>query len=86
MIANDNNAKNVLGTQLQPCCFEPKMGAKCCFQIWKKKNIKREIIEYPKTHKDFQFLKYGPKDEDGQPTPPEGADFALRHMVLIVVK
>ena len=22
---------------MKPCCFEPKMGAKCCFQIWKKK-------------------------------------------------
>lgn len=63
---------------MSPCCFEPKMGAKCCFQIWKKKNIKRDIIEYPKTHKDFEFLKYGPKDDDGQPTPPEGADFALK--------
>jgi hypothetical protein len=63
---------------MKPCCFEPKMGAKCCFQIWKKKEIKRPIVEYAKTHKDFEFLKYGPKDEDGQPTPPEGADFSLK--------
>jgi len=63
---------------MKPCCFEPKMDAKCCFQIWKKKKILRPIIEYAKKHKDFDFLKYGPKDEDGQPTPPEGADFALK--------
>jgi len=63
---------------MKPCCFEPKMGAKCCFQIWKKKNILRPIVEYEKTHEDFEFLKYGPKDEDHQPTPPEGADFALK--------
>ena len=43
-----------------------------------RKKYKRRIIEYAKTHKDFGFLKYGPKDEDGQPTPPEGADFALK--------
>jgi hypothetical protein len=63
---------------MKPCCFEPKMDAKCCFQIWKKKDIIRPIIEYAKKHKDFEFLKYGPKDEDGQPTPPKGADFALK--------
>ena len=26
MIANDNDAKNVLGTKLQPCCFETQTG------------------------------------------------------------
>ena len=26
IIANDNEAKNVLGTTLKPCCFEPKTG------------------------------------------------------------
>jgi uncharacterized protein (DUF2237 family) len=26
MIANDNEAKNVLGTKLELCCFEPKTG------------------------------------------------------------
>jgi uncharacterized protein (DUF2237 family) len=26
MIANDNKAKNILGTQLEPCCFETKTG------------------------------------------------------------
>ena len=26
MISNDNEAKNVLGTKLQPCCFDPKTG------------------------------------------------------------
>lgn len=26
MIANDNKVSNVLGTELEPCCFEPKTG------------------------------------------------------------
>lgn len=26
MISNDNEAKNVLGKKLQPCCFDPKTG------------------------------------------------------------
>jgi len=26
MISSDNKAKNVLGTKLEPCCFEPKTG------------------------------------------------------------
>ena len=26
MISNDNEAKNVLGTKLETCCFEPKTG------------------------------------------------------------
>ena len=26
MIANDNEAKNILGTKLESCCFEPKTG------------------------------------------------------------
>lgn len=27
---------------------------------------------------DWEFLKFGPKDCNNQPTPPENADFALR--------
>lgn len=63
---------------LSPCCFTPKMGAKCCFQIWIKKAELRPLIVYDKTHVDFTFLKHGPKDEKNQPTPPIGADFAIR--------
>ena len=63
---------------LKPCCFTPKMNAKCCFQIWKKTEIPRKIIIYDKTHPHFTFLKHGPKDERNQPTPPIGADFVIK--------
>lgn len=63
---------------LKPCCFIPKMDAKCCFQIWSKQAINRNIIHYEKTHKDFIFLKHGAKDIHGQPTPPDNAHFALK--------
>lgn len=61
-------------------CFEPNMSAKCCLQIWTKRSvaIKRNIIVYNKTHVDFTFIKYGPKDKNNQPTVPNGADFALK--------
>jgi hypothetical protein len=64
-----------------PCCFTPKMTAKCCFQIWTRTSTtaaKRQIIKYDKTHKDFKFMKHGPKDKDNQPTPPESSDFAIK--------
>ena len=63
---------------LKPCCFTPSMDAKCCFQIWVKSNNKREKIIYDKTHNDFNFVKMGPKDEKGQPTPPKNVDFAMK--------
>lgn len=63
---------------LKPCCFTPKMSAKCCFQIWKRDGIPRKIVKYKTTHKDFSFVKHGPKDDNGQPTPPTGADFAMK--------
>jgi len=63
---------------VKPCCFTPNMDAKCCFQIWMKNKIKRKIINYDKTHPDFEFLKLGPKDEKKQPTPPLGADFVMK--------
>lgn len=62
----------------KPCCFEPKMDAKCCFQIWKRTTEKRNMVIYDKTHKDFVFLKHGPRDEKGQPTPATGADFVMK--------
>jgi len=61
-----------------PCCFSPPMMVKCCFQIWEKKAIKREIVDLQTTHSDWEFLKFGPNDEKGQPTPPLDADFAMR--------
>jgi hypothetical protein len=63
---------------VKPCCFEPSMNAKCCFQIWKKRNERRNIIKNPVIHKDFEFMGFGPLDGKNQPTPPEGADFALK--------
>ena len=62
----------------KPCSFIPKMNVKCCFQIWIKKDYKRLLKEKILTHEDFKFINFGPKDENNQPTPPEGADFAIR--------
>lgn len=63
---------------LNPCCFTPKMSAKCCFQIWIRSATKRKKVKYDSSHKDFQFMKHGPKDKNNQPTPPNNADFALK--------
>ena len=35
---------------IKPCIFTPKMTVKCCFQIWKKSDIVREIIKLPTTN------------------------------------
>ena len=61
-----------------PCCFSPIMSVKCCFQIWEKKELERSFIDLPKKHDDWEFLKLGKNDDNGQPTPPLDADFALR--------
>ena len=29
---------------ITPCCFTPKMTAKCCFQVWVKKEVKRKDL------------------------------------------
>lgn len=63
---------------LSPCCFEPTMNAKCCFQIWTKKDSHRGKVVYEKTHPHFDFVKYGPQDDNGQPTPPTDVDFAVK--------
>jgi hypothetical protein len=63
---------------LNPCSFSPKMSAKCCFQIWVKKNIPRDLVYHEKSHPDFVFLKHGQKDIQNQPTPPIGADFTIK--------
>ena len=36
------------------------------------------LIDLPTKHNDWDFLSFGPTDENGQPTPPVGADFAMR--------
>jgi hypothetical protein len=61
-----------------PCSFEPPMSVKCCFQIWIKKNKPRKEIILDLTHDDWEFIPFGPKDDNGQPTPPKNVDFALR--------
>lgn len=43
-----------------------------------KKDFSRSIIDLPTTHTDWKFLPFGPLDEFKQPTPPKGADFAMR--------
>ena len=63
---------------LKPCCFSPPMMVKCCFQIWERTTETREKKDLPTCHIDWQFLSLGPIDRKGQPTPPAGADFALR--------
>lgn len=63
---------------MKPCSFSPPMMAKCCFQIWKRDDVCRDIITIPKIHDDWDFLPFGSKDEKGQPTPPSNADFAIR--------
>jgi len=57
---------------IKPCCFTPKMSAKCCFQIWIKKERKREKILFDKTHNDFQFLKHKGKNY------PKNYDFVIK--------
>lgn len=63
---------------INPCCFTPKMTAKCCFQIWVKQETTRKKIVYDKTHSDFKFLKHGPNDDNNQPTPPQNCDFVIK--------
>ena len=63
---------------MKPCSFSPPMSAKCCFQIWTRTDNVRKIQKLPTKHKDWDFLALGKKDEFGQPTPPVGADFAVR--------
>lgn len=62
----------------KPCCFTPQMMVKCCFQVWERRTTIRQKIDLPTTHLDWEFLKFGPKDKHNQPTPPLGADFAIR--------
>jgi hypothetical protein len=83
----DENFRLVRDNELptNPCCFTPPMMAKCCFQIWERIEVGengtttvREKVNLPTTHPDWTFLSYGPLDDRGQPTPPNGADFAIR--------
>lgn len=60
-----------------PCSFNPPMQVKCCFQIWERREEDRDFIKLPTKHSDWDFISHGPDDNNGQPTPPKGADFAL---------
>lgn len=71
-LVHDNEIPN------KPCCFSPPMAVKCCFQIWERRVEHRPFVELPTKHADWIFLSFGPIDENGQPTPPDGADFAMR--------
>mgnify|MGYP000007651423 CR=1 FL=1 len=61
-------------------CFTPNMNAKCCFQIWERKEVPRSKIILPTVCDDFVFIKYGAKDSKNQPTVPELSqfDFAIK--------
>ena len=58
--------------------FEPHMQAKCCFQVWVRAEAPRRPVALEGSHPDWTFLPLGPRDARGQPTPPEGASFAVR--------
>jgi hypothetical protein len=62
---------------MSPCSFQPPIAAKCCFQIWRRTNTLRPTQALPVAHADWDFLPFGPDDENDQPTPPNGADFAI---------
>jgi hypothetical protein len=62
----------------KPCSFTPQMSVKCCYQVWERKSILRAIIKLPTSNSDWNFLQFGALDDNKQPTPPIGADFAIR--------
>jgi len=76
----DNSFHLVLDEDIpmKPCSFEPPMSVKCCFQIWEKRDVLRENIILETSHEDWTFLSFGQLDVNGQPTPPNGADFAIK--------
>jgi hypothetical protein len=73
----DLNFHLIYNEDINERIFTPDMAAKCCFQIWKRKDTKREKVTLKTIHKDWTFLPFGPIDDNGQPTPPENADFAF---------
>lgn len=66
---------NSIDLPTNPCCFTPSMQVKCCFQIWQRKEIRREKIVLSMKHKDWEFKSYITKDNDLH--PPE-ADFLMK--------
>jgi hypothetical protein len=49
---------------MKPCSFSPPMMAKCCFQIWEKRDTQRPIVKLSTIHNDWDFLGLGSKDAD----------------------
>lgn len=76
----DKNFHLIVDIELstKPCCFTPSLSVKCCFQVYKRSEIKREFIKLPVSCDDWEFIKYGPKDDKGQPTVPKNIDFAMK--------
>lgn len=74
----DFHLVNDMEVPVRPCVFHPTMSVKCCFQIWQRRAEPRAPLRIPTSHPHWEFLKYGPLDERGQPTPPAGASFAIR--------
>jgi hypothetical protein len=73
----DMNFHLVLDHEVPMGSFIPEsMKAKCCFQVWERRDTKREKVELPMTHKDFEVLSY--VTVNGKVAAPEGADFAVR--------
>lgn len=73
----DLNFHLSLDAEIPMGSFEPEtMKAKCCFQVWKRKEYKREKIELPMTHPDFEVLSY--KTVNGKVQAPDNVDFAIR--------
>ena len=56
--------------------FPATMQAKCCFQVWERKDYKRTKVELPMLHNDFKVMSY--VTVAGSVQAPEGADFAIR--------
>lgn len=54
---------------IKPCCFNPIMNAKCCFQIWIYKDEKRKINKTSLCHEDWEFIHH---------KEVINADFAIR--------
>lgn len=73
----DFNFGMVYSYDIDECIFTPKLNAKCSFQIWQKKEERREKIVLKSYHEDWIFLPLGSKDGNNQPTSPKNPSFAI---------
>ena len=73
----DLNFHLVEDLELPTGSFEPaSMKAKCCFQVWERKDIKRTKVELAMTHPDFEVVSY--ITINGKVAAPPDIDFAIR--------